>query len=329
MSCPKILWFGIFSDKVKSIIRAQAPEGFELMFVQSKTDREEHLRLLAEADYIAPNGIKMTEEYVRAAKKAKLIQLWGAGYDAYDLDLLKELNIALQNGVGFNAPAVAEMVILHILALNRKLLYVDHSLRQGRWLKNEMRDQCASLYGKTVGILGFGNIGRRLCELAYGMKAARVVYYDLYRAPAEVEQALGAEYMPMDDVLRAADIVSLHLPLNDSTRHVINAEKLALMKRDAIIINTARGPIIDQAALVEALKNGTIRGAGLDTFEPEPPAPDNPLFALDNVVLTSHGAGAVFENIPPRVQHVYDCIVKFEKGEPADERFVIVRRAAK
>ena len=326
MSCPKILWLGIFSDKVKKIMRDQAPEGFELMFVQSKNDKEEHLRLLAEADYIAPNGIKMTEEYVRAAKKAKLIQLWGAGYDSYDLDLLKELNIALQNGVGFNAAAVAEMVILHILALNRKLLYVDHALRQGRWLKTEMRDQCVSLYGKTVGILGFGNIGRRLCELAYGMKAERVIYFDVRRASAEVERALGAEYLPMDDVLREADIISLHLPLLDSTRHIINAEKIALMKPDAILVNTARGAIVDEAALVDALKNRRIRGAGLDTFDPEPPAPDNPLFKLDNVVLTSHGGGAVFENIPPRVQHVYDCIVKFEKGEPVDERFVIVRR---
>ena len=329
MSRPKILWFGIFSDKVKNIMREQAPEGFDLLFTQSKTDREEHLRLLVQADYIAPNGIKMTEEYVRAAKKAKLIQLWGAGYDAYDLDLLKELNIALQNGVGFNAPAVAEMAVLHMLALNRKLLYVDHALRSGRWLKTEMRDQCVSLYGKTIGIVGFGNIGRRLCELVYGMKAARVVYYDVFRASPETESALNAEYMELDDLLRTADVVSLHLPLTDSTRHIINAEKLALMKPDAILINTARGAIVDEAALVGALKKRTIRGAGLDTFDPEPPAPDNPLFALNNVVLTSHGAGAVFENIPPRVQHVYDCIVKFEKGEPVDERFVIVRRAAK
>ena len=323
---PKILWFGIFSDKVKEIMKAEAPECFDLMFVASKKDKEEHLRLLAKADYIAPNGIKLTEEYLRAARNAKLIQLWGTGVDAYDQNLLKELNIALQNGVGFNAAAVAEMAILHMLALNRHLIYVDSSLRQGRWLKTEMRDRCNSLYGKTVGILGFGNIGRRLCELAYGMKVARVVYYDVFRAPAKVEKALEAEYMPMDDVLKTADIVTLHLPLTESTRKIINAEKLALMKKDALLINTARGGLVDEAALVAALKNGTIRGAGLDTFDSEPPASDNPLFALNNVVLTSHSGGAVIENIVPRVRHVYECILKFEKGEPIDECYVIVRR---
>ena len=193
----------------------------------------------------------------------------------------------------------------------------------------EGKSDTVSLYGKTIGIVGFGNIGRRLCELVYGMKAGRVVYYDAFRASPETERSLNAEYMELDDLLRVSDVVSLHLPLNEGTRHIVNAEKLALMKPDAILINTARGAIVDEAALVEVLKARRIRGAGLDTFDPEPPAPDNPFFALDNVVLTSHGAGAVFENIPPRVQHVYDCIVKFEKGEPVDERFVIVRRAAK
>lgn len=326
MSCPKILWFGIFSDKVKEIMKKNVPEGFDLLFVNSKKDKEEHMRLLAEADYISPNGIKMTEEYLRAAKKTKLIQLWGAGVDAYDQKLLKELNIALQNGVGFNAAAVAEMAILHILALNRRLLYVDHALRSGRWLKTEMRDQCSSLYGKTIGILGLGNIGCRMAELCYGMKAARVVYYDVFRVSSKIEEQLGVEYMEMDDVLRIADVVSLHLPLNENTRKIMNADKIALMKPEALLINTSRGPLVDQPALIEALKGGRIRGAGLDTFDPEPPASNDPLFALDNVVLTSHGAGAVFENIEPRVRHVYECIAKFECGEPVDERFVIVRR---
>ncbi len=327
---PKILWLGVFSEGVKKIMRDNAPHGFDLMFVESKTDKQEHLAALAQCDYLSVNGIKLTEEYVRAAKKLKLIQLWGAGVDSYDLNLLKELNIALQNGVGFNAPAVAEAAVMLMLAVNRQLIYADASVREGRWIKSEMRDQNHSLYGKTIGILGFGSIGRLVCELVYGMKAARVLYYDPFRAQPEVERSLGAEYAEMDDVLRQSDVVSLHMPLikegPSGTRGIISRERLAMMKEDAILINTARGGLVDEMALYEALRDGRIRGAGLDSFSPEPPAADNPLFSLRNVVLMPHIAGAVVENIVPRVKHVYGCIAKFEKGESCDPRYVILPR---
>lgn len=323
---PKILWFGIFSPQVKDIMKENAPFGFELMFVQSKVDREEHLRLLSEADYISPNGIDLTEEYINKAKKLKLIQLWGAGTDAYDIGLLRKLNIGLQNGVGLNSSAVAEMAVLHMLAVSRRLSYVDRNLRQGLWLKTEMRDKCNSVYGKTVGLLGMGNIGCRTAQILHALNVKRIVYYDINRLPIEKERTLEVEYMGMDDVIREADILSLHLPLNENTRKLINRDRLAIMKPEAIIINTARGAIIDEEALIDALKNNKIRGAGLDTFDPEPPRPDNPLFKMDNVVLTSHGAGAVIENIKPRVCHVYDCIVKFENNQPIDSKYIILER---
>ncbi len=326
MSRPKILWFGIFSDYVKGVMKEQAPKGFDLLFVESKTDREEHLRLLAEADYISPNGIRLTEEYIRAASKVRLIQAWGAGMDAYDLDLLRERNIALQGGAGLNAAAVAEMTVLHILALNRRLLYVDGALRSGKWLKSEMRDRCYSMYGKTLGLVGMGNIARTVARYAHGLDIGRVLYNDVRRLSPEVERVLGVAYMELDDVIRNADILSLHVPLLPSTRKLIGRERIAMMKPEAILINTARGGVVDEAALALALRERRIRGAGLDTFDPEPPAPDNPLFGLDNVVLTSHGAGAVRENIVPRIRHICDCIVKFHHGEPIDPAFVVLGR---
>lgn len=326
MNNPKILWFGVFSDYVKGIMREEAPKGFDLLFVKSKTDKDEHLRLLAEADYISPNGIKLTEEYTRAAKKAKLIQAWGAGMDAYDLDLLRELNIALQGGVGLNAAAVAEMVILHMLAINRHLLYVDSKIRTGAWLKSEMRDRCYSVYGKTVGLVGMGNIAQKVAQYAKGLDVERILYYDIKRLTPEEEQNMGLEFMEIDDVVRNADILSLHIPLNPATRKLIDRRRIAMMKPDAILINTARGGVVDEAALIEALRERKIRGAGLDTFDPEPPSPDNPIFKLDNVVLTCHGGGAVRENIVPRIRHIYDCIVKFEAGEPIDPIYVALTR---
>lgn len=323
---PKILWFGEFSDQVKELMRKEAPNGFELLFIDSKTDREEHLRKLAEADYISPNGIKLTDEYIMAAKKVKLVQCWGAGMDAFNQELMRERNIALQSGAGLNAAAVAEMAVLHMLAVNRHLIYVDRTVRSGKWIKNEMRDKCHSIYGQTIGLVGMGNIAKKVAKYLHAMDVEKILYYDIYRLDPELEKKLGVQFMELDDVIRNADILSLHIPLTDSTRKLINRGRLQMMKPDAILINTARGGIVDEEALVEALENHWIRGAGLDTFSPEPPSPDNPLFKLDNVVVTSHGGGAVIENILPRVRHVYECIEKFEKGEPVDKKFVVLER---
>lgn len=327
MSKSKILWLGIFSDHVKEMMRKNAPDGYELLFVQSKTDKEEHLRALAQADYISPNGIKLTKEYIEAAPNLKLIQLWGAGIDDYDLDWLKQKNIALQNGAGFNAPAVAEMAILHMLAVNRHLIYVDRTLRTGKWIKSEMRDRCNSLYGKTVGLVGMGNIGRVMSRYLHGLDVGKVLYYDIRRMPEQQEAELDVEFCGLDDLICQSDIISLHLPLNDHTRKLIDRRRIAMMKPTAVLVNTARGGIVDEEALIEALRDHRIRGAGLDSFSPEPPAADNPLFQLDNVVLTPHTGGAVVENVEPRIQHVYDCISKFEKGEPVDSKYVILRRS--
>ena len=322
----KLLWFGTFSERVMQLMRNNAPENLELLFIRSKTDREEHLRALAQADYISPNGIKLDRQYIQAAKNLKLIQLWGAGVDGYDLDFLREKNIALQNGAGFNAPAVAEMAVLHMLAVNRRLVYADRTLRTGKWIKSEMRDQCNSLYGKTVGLLGMGNIGQILARYLHGLDVGRVLYYDIRRLPEVREAQLGVTFFPLDDVVAQADIISLHMPLNDGTQNLMDRRRIALMKPDAILVNTARGGIVDEQALAQALREHKIRGAGLDSFSPEPPQADNPLFQLDNVVLTPHTGGAVVENVEPRIRHVYRCIAQFENHEPIDPKYVILPR---
>lgn len=322
----KLLWFTVFSENMVRMIKELTPEEIEPLFVHSAEDKEEHLRLLAQADYIAPNNLPLTEEYLRAAKKVKLIQTWGAGVDKYDKKLLSQLNIALQNGGGFNAAAVSEMAVLLMLAVNRQLVCVDRSLRARKWHKNEMRDQNYSLYGKSVGIVGMGSIGRKVVGMLRGFNVKEILYYDAFRLPAEREEELGVTYCHLDELMGRADIVSLHAPLLDSTRKMISKELLDLMKPDAILINVARGGLVDEEALAEALRNHKIRGAGLDTFAPEPPAADNPLFELDNVVLTCHIAGAVKENIPVRIRHVYDCVMKFERGEPVDPKYIVLTR---
>ena len=296
MSRPKILWFGIFAPHVKEMMREMAPEGFDLLFVNSKEDKEEHLRLLEQADYIAPNGIKMTDEYIRAARHAKLIQLWGAGVDAYNQNVLREMNIALQNGVGLNAPAVAEMVMLHVLVLNRHYRYVDSAVRSGKWVKNEMRDKCNSVYGKTVGLIGMGNIGRKVAQFMHGLDVDQVFYYDIWPLPDAEEKALSVSFLEMDEIFRQSDIVSLHVPLTDATRKLVNRERLAMMKPSALLINTARGGIVEEAALADALRSGRLAGAMVDVFEKEPLPAGSPLADVPNCLLTPHIAGVTRES---------------------------------
>lgn len=327
MATQKVLWLGVFSDNVKEMMVKNCPDELEPIFVYSKKDKEEHLKALAQADFISPNGIKLSNEYIDAAPNLKLIQLWGAGVDDYDLDHIRAKGIAMQNGVGFNAPAVAEMAILHMLAVNRHLIYVDSSLRrEGKWIKSEMRDKCNSLYGKTVGLLGMGNIGRIMARYLHGLDVGKVLYYDVRRLTPEQEAELDVTFMEMDDVIRYADFVSLHMPLMPATEKIIDRRRIGMMKPDAVLINTARGGLVDEVALYEALRDRKIRGAGLDSFSPEPPDPNNPLFQLDNVVLTPHTGGAVVENVEPRIQHVYNCIVKYINNEPVDPKYVVIPR---
>ena len=321
MSAKRILWLGMFSEKVKEIIKEEVPEGFSIDFISSKTDREEHLRLIKEADYVSPSDFKIPDDYIFAAKNLKLIQTWGAGTNNMNKELLKQQGIALQNSVGFNAQAVAEMAILHMLAVNRQLPMVDRSVRDGKWINTSLREANHSIEGMTIGLLGMGNIGRYVAKYAYGLDAGKVLYYDIRRLSSEEERERGVEFRSMEDILKESDIVSIHMPLTESTKGLLNREKLSMMRPSAILINTARGAIVDEEALYDALKNRSLRGAGLDTFDSEPPKPDNPLFELDNVVLTCHVGGAVVENIRPRVRHVYEEIVKFENGGQAEPKY--------
>jgi glyoxylate reductase/D-3-phosphoglycerate dehydrogenase len=170
------------------------------------------------------------------------------------------------------------------------------------------------LSGRTMGIVGLGTIGKKTARLAlaFGMI---VHYYDIDRLTEDQEQALGVKFRLLNEMLRTADIVSLHVPLNESTRHMIGAAELARMKPDAVLVNTARGPVVDEAALTEALAAGRLAGAGLDVFDREPPPPDNPLFRLDNVVLTAHLAGPTWESNRARLRNAFDNVQRMARGE--------------
>jgi phosphoglycerate dehydrogenase-like enzyme len=170
------------------------------------------------------------------------------------------------------------------------------------------------IYDKTLGIVGLGTIGKKVARLANAFRM-RVQYYDIARLPEHEEDALGVRFRLFRELLSTSDIVTMHVPLNDSTRHMIGADELALMKSEAIIVNTSRGPVIDEVALTKALAENRLFGAGLDVFDQEPPPPDNPIFKLRNVVLTSHFAGPTWDNHVARFRNAFDNIQRVHRGE--------------
>jgi glyoxylate reductase/D-3-phosphoglycerate dehydrogenase len=208
---------------------------------------------------------------------------------------------------------VSEHAVLLMLAVSRRLITQHVNVTGGRWHGNSP-PQVHEVRDRVLGIIGLGTIGKKVARLAlaFGMK---VHYYDINRLKEEQEDALGVRFRLLPEILRTSDIVSLHVPLNDSTHHMLGAPELALMKKSAVIVNTARGPVIDEKALTEALSKGQLFGAGLDVFDEEPTPPDNPLLKLDNVILTAHLAGPTFESNITRLRNGFDNVQRVARGE--------------
>ena len=326
MEKQKIVWLQVQKQAVRDEANKALPEGFEVVYPTSGTDTQEHTRLIAEADYLITQSIYVTREQLQGAKKLKMIQKFGVGVDKIDCKAAAELNIPVYITAGANSVPVAEMAVGLMLAVNRRIPYVDRSVREGQWLKAEMRAQCYMLADKTVGLIGMGNIARQVVKRLSGFDVGEILYYDVFRLPPEREGALGVRYVPLDELMARSDVVSIHVPLTDETRGLVSRARIALMKPTAILINTARGFIIDQDALIDALREHKIRGAGLDAFEKEPLDPDSPLLELDNLVLTCHHAGSVIDNVLPRARHAYGNIEKFSKGLEIDPRDVVVKK---
>ena len=227
---------------------------------------------------------KMTRELVEKANKCKIIARVGVGLDNVDQDAAKEKNIRVINAVEGAITAVAELVIGLMLSMAREIPRADREIRNGNWIKKELMG--SELKGKYLGIVGLGNIGKRLGRLARALNM-NIIGYDVTPIDDEFSKEVGLMKADLDTLLSSADYVSFHVPLLDSTRHMINAEKLKLMKNTARIINTARGGVIDEEALYNSLKTGSLAGAALDVFEVEP-ATGNKLTMLPNFVATPH-----------------------------------------
>jgi phosphoglycerate dehydrogenase-like enzyme len=249
-------------------------------------DRETLFRLMPACDVLWHVLQRCTAEMIGAAPRLKLIQKIGVGVNTIDLEAARQRGIPVCNLPGTNARAVAELTLGLMLSVLRRIPAFDRGVRSEVWADTDLQDGIGELGGKTVGLVGFGAIPRILAPILAAMGCSVI-----YTSRTPVAEA-NASYRPLDRLLAEADVVSLHLPLVPETEHVIGAAALTLMKPGAILINTGRGGLVDQPALVAALRSGRIAGAGLDVFETEPLAATDPLLGLPNVVVTPHVAWA-------------------------------------
>ncbi|MFW6174620.1 MAG: 2-hydroxyacid dehydrogenase [Chloroflexota bacterium] len=312
---PKIAYFIDPDGPMAKISMEYAPADWDVRIVDAaKAPVADQIAAAQDADALMVMGAKPGEDVLRAAKKARLYQLGSAGYDGVDMALAGELGIPVATASGTNAQGVAEQFIALTLALYRHLPWCDATVRSGEWKPPRASGfETYEIMGKTVGIAGAGNIGSTVMKLLNGFDVT-LLYHDVEPKP-DLEQRYGAQRVGLDELLSESDIVTVHVPLLSSTRKMIGARELSMMKPSAILINTSRGGTVDEAALADALRQRTIWGAGLDVFEQEPTPRDNPLLRLDNVVLSPHVAGPTAESFPRRAMFAFENIRRALSGE--------------
>lgn len=291
--------FSVLSDEVK---------------VYEETETAQILERVQGFDVVVTKEIPVPGDIIcNFPDSVKLIVEAGTGYNNHDLEAIKEKGITLCNVPAYSTERVAHTAIMMILNLSssmRKQMNMLHDKDRSNFTRCMQVDH-VEINGKTLGVIGVGNIGREVIKIAQAMGMKILAFA---RTPREDED--GIHYVSLEEVLAQSDYLTLHCPLNEDTRHLINKERIALMKPTACIINTARGPLIDEAALIEALQEGRIAGAGLDVQEVEPPTADNPLYDMDNVILTPHMGWRGMETRQRLVSIAAEDIKGFLSGTP-------------
>lgn len=316
MTRARAVFFTSHGTEIRNYITTFCPKEIDLVFGDLDLPDAEKIKLLSGAEYCLVHPAFLSDEVLRKSRHIKLIQLYSAGYDGINLPLARELGIPVANNGGANSISVAEHAVLLMLAVYRDLVHQVQNARTGRWRDLEATTlSCFELAEKTVGILGMGNIGQQLAKRLKGFDVT-AQYYDKYVAlPADRERELGLKKVSLEELCRTSDVISIHIPLTSETRHIIGAQQLAMMKPMAILVNTSRGGVVDQKALYQALKEKRIAAAGLDVLDPEPFDISDPIFKLDNVIITPHSAGFVFDSYKRRSINAFQNIQRVMEGK--------------
>lgn len=273
-------------------------------------DTEEKYKDLYDADIMVLRTFKIEKEDIERNTNLKLIHKWGTGFDTIDIKTAGENNILVCNSPGANSYAVSELTMLHILSTYRNLINNYKNVEKGNWSKSKFLNQSYCIKNKTVGLIGIGNIGKEVANKVQ-VFGAKVQYYDIFRLSREVEQQLNIKYVELEELCKSSDIISLHVPINEKTRYMINKDMMKLMKPTAIIINTSRGGLIKEKDLIDALEEGKILGAGLDCIENEPIEINDPILKAPNLTITPHIGGTSADLIEHMVPLICNNIIAY------------------
>ena len=312
---PRVLYLSHAPPPVYDIIRGELPPGFELVTLDADDDAERRAKA-ADCEVIVVAATPLRRDVIDAAKGLRLVHHQGVGYhDTVDCVALAARGIPLALTPEGTSIGVAEHAVLLALSVCKRLPYADAELRQGRWHINALRPESRELRGMTIGYLGMGRIGQAVAERLLPFGTQGIYCDDQTPLAADRERRLGLERVGFDALLSRSDLLTLHLPLTPATRHIVDAAAIAKMKTGAIVVNTARGGLIDEQALFDALESGRLGGAGLDVFEREPPAVSSPLLALRSVVATPHISAGTRDALVTKMRALFDNVQRFYRGE--------------
>lgn len=316
----------VLFSKIPADQQARLEQAFNLTLFERNpnTDTKAFIQALASADGMIGSNMptRIDDEFLTQTPKLKAAATISVGYDNYDLSALKKHGVRLMNTPKVLTESTADLIFTLLMATARRTVELSNLVHDGKWTKSITPQYFGTdIYGKTIGILGMGRIGKAIAKRAHCGFDMNVIYYNRSAHP-DVEQAYQAKRLELDDVLSQADFVVIILPLTDQTKRLITKQKLALMKPSAILINGARGAIVDEQALIEALKNKTIKAAGLDVFEVEPLPTTSPLMQLDNVLLSPHVGSATVETRYAMAKCAVDNIIAALKDEKPTENWV-------
>lgn len=303
---------GLSEEELRNIAKPITDRGNELVIYNNKiTDAEELKKRVKDSEVIVLANMPLKAEVINADDKLKMMSIAFTGVDHVELSALKCKDVMVSNAAGYSTSSVAELTFGLTLSVLRNIVPLDRLTREGKTKEGYSQ---SDLSGKTFGVVGTGAIGSAVCKIAKAF-GCKVIAYN--RSEKEELKNIGVEYLGLDELLSKSDVVSIHLPQTTDTKALINKEKIALMKKNAVLINVARGPIVDNNALAEALKRGEIAGAGIDVFDVEPPL--NKEYALlkeNNAVLTPHIGFATKEAMIRRAHITFENISKWMDGEP-------------
>ena len=313
---PEVLVFSGPALPLLDMANDMKPDGWNLHVCTNASSEAEVAEAAEIADFILTFGLGVSDDVLRKAKKTKLVQLCSAGFDGINLGLAGEMGIPVANNGGANAIPVAEFALTLMLSTIRHLIVSVTDTQAGDWMRPEVDGRDThELFGTTVGIIGAGRIGSKVAGMLRGFETT-TLYNDKVRS--EKAENFGATRVELDELLERSDIVTLHTPLDNSTKGIIGERELRLMKNTGVLINTCRGPVVDEIALQHALEDGEIWGAGLDVFEQEPVDPNNPILKLENTVVAPHIAGKSYESYPRRVRFAFENMTKVWQGGQPD-----------